>query len=98
MIAVDIGTIQDEIQTNGFIVCESVLSRQTIDALVEALGRIDRAQSAHRRGGIRNLLDVSPEVRELADSSAVRALVEAVLGPDAFPVRGILFDKVREAN
>ena len=57
--------------------------------------------SVRKRGGIfavHNLLGVSPEVRELADSEAVRALVEPVLGERFFPVRGILFDKIPDAN
>jgi hypothetical protein len=90
--------IRDEIQTHGFTVCKRVLSQRTIDELLEGLGRIEKSESAHKRGGIRNLLDVSPEVRGLTCLPAVRALVEGVLGPKAFPVRGILFDKVPEAN
>jgi ectoine hydroxylase-related dioxygenase (phytanoyl-CoA dioxygenase family) len=43
-------------------------------------------------------MQVSPEVTELANSSAVKELIEAVLGPCAFPVRSILFDKVPDAN
>lgn len=63
--------------------------------------RIDQVGSVRRRGGIfavRNLLDVSAEVRELAISAVVRQLVEPVLGQDFFPVRGILFDKIPGAN
>ncbi|MBA3243400.1 MAG: phytanoyl-CoA dioxygenase family protein, partial [Acidobacteria bacterium] len=36
-------------------------------------------------------------VRELAGSSIICALVEPVLGPDCFVVRGILFDKTPDA-
>jgi ectoine hydroxylase-related dioxygenase (phytanoyl-CoA dioxygenase family) len=39
-----------------------------------------------------------PEVGEVAHSTTVRELVEPVLGPDCFPVRGILFDKIPGAN
>ena len=46
---------------------------------------------------VRNLLDL-PEITELAESVQVRELVEAVLGEKAFAVRGILFDKIPEAN
>jgi hypothetical protein len=49
------------------------------------------------RGGIRNLLDF-PEMRALAESSAIRGVVDQVLGPAARPVRGILFDKTSDAN
>jgi ectoine hydroxylase-related dioxygenase (phytanoyl-CoA dioxygenase family) len=47
--------------------------------------------------GTRNLLSVLA-VRELATSDPVRRLVEQVLGPDAFAVRGILFNKLPGAN
>lgn len=94
----NIERIQSGIETNGFAIRERVLSQETVDALVEALGRINLNESASKRGGIRNLLEVSPEIRELACSPTVRVLVESVLGPGAFPVRGILFDKVAESN
>jgi ectoine hydroxylase-related dioxygenase (phytanoyl-CoA dioxygenase family) len=39
-----------------------------------------------------------PAIADLACSSAVRSLVEPVLGPNCFAVRGILFDKTPSAN
>ena len=45
-----------------------------------------------------NPLNISSEARELAHSEAVRALVEPVLGERFFPVQGILFDKIPDAN
>jgi hypothetical protein len=47
---------------------------------------------------VRNLLEECPEIRKFSSSPAVRRLVEPVLGAECFPVRGILFDKVPEAN
>lgn len=47
---------------------------------------------------IRNLLDVAPELRDLARSPAIRVLVEPSLGPQSFPVRGVLFVKPAGAN
>lgn len=47
--------------------------------------------------GVRNLLDI-PLIRELARSSAVRSLIEPVLGSGCFAVRGILFNKVADTN
>jgi len=63
--------------------------------------RIDQAASIRRRGGVfavRNLLDASAEVRDLTHSPTIRTLVEPILGPQCFPVRGILFDKIPDAN
>lgn len=39
-----------------------------------------------------------PAVKALAESAAIRALVEKVLGPEAVAVRGLLFDKTPGAN
>jgi len=39
-----------------------------------------------------------PEIRKLACSPAIRRLIEPLLGPECHPVRGILFDKVPDAN
>jgi ectoine hydroxylase-related dioxygenase (phytanoyl-CoA dioxygenase family) len=51
-----------------------------------------------RRGGVRDLLARSAAVRELARSAPVREALGAVLGPGAFAVRGLLFDKTPSAN
>ena len=48
--------------------------------------------------GIRNLLNIVPEVQELAESQRVRTVVEWVLGKEAKVVRSIFFDKTPEAN
>ena len=89
------------VETEGFVIVEGVLPRTSVDQLLAALEHIGDTGSVRKRGGIfavRNLLDVSPEVGELANSEAVRALVEPVLGEQFFSVRGILFDKIPDAN
>ena len=96
-----VGMLQEEIDKNGFALCEKVLSAQEVSKLLIAVAQIDESNSVRKRGGVfavRNLLDVSPDVRELAKSSSVRALVEPILGPTFLPVRGILFDKIADAN
>ncbi len=89
------------IEADGFSIIENVLSEQSINRLLAALGRINQTDSIRSRGGVfavRNLLDLSREVRELAESEAIRSMVEPVLGTNSFPVRGILFDKIPHAN
>ena len=56
------------------------------------------SRSAVQVYAIRNLLDVVPAVRQVAGSASVRRLVEPLLGPNAFPVQGIFFDKPADAN
>src|SRR5258708_17056896 len=47
---------------------------------------------------MRDLLREVPEARRLAESAPLRGLVRSVLGPGAFVVRGLLFDKTPEAS
>lgn len=92
---------QEQLDQCGFAVVPQVLNSEQVDALIQAMERLHEGDAVRRRGGIfavRNLLDLSPEIRALAGSDAVRGLVDPVLGRDAIPVRGILFDKVPGAN
>jgi ectoine hydroxylase-related dioxygenase (phytanoyl-CoA dioxygenase family) len=94
-------TIQSEVENEGFAICEGVLSSQEVSGLSAAMQQIDQVGSVRKHGGvfaIRNLLDVSTEVRAIARSSVLRVLVEPVLGPKFLPIRGILFDKIPDAN
>ncbi|HEY2039128.1 MAG TPA: phytanoyl-CoA dioxygenase family protein [Edaphobacter sp.] len=93
--------IASEVEQWGFTTVEGALSREQVASLISALESINDNGAVRRRGGIfavRNLLDVSTEVRDLATSDAVRRLVEPALGAQFFPVRGILFDKIPDAN
>ena len=92
---------KNAVQADGFAIVEEVLSCQKVDSLLDALERIGDVGSVRKRGGIfavRNLLDASAEVSQLANSDAVREIVEPILGEHFFPVRGILFDKIPDAN
>lgn len=84
---------------DGFAVIPDVLNPAQIEELREVVARIEGAGVSKRQNvfAIRNLLD-SPEIQDLARSSAIRALVEPVLGPDCFAARGIFFDKTPDAN
>jgi ectoine hydroxylase-related dioxygenase (phytanoyl-CoA dioxygenase family) len=83
---------------DGFAIVPCVLSTEGIAELIAAFEKIGQDSAIQRRGGIRNLLEAAPEALELAESKPVRAMVDAILGGQAFPVRGILFDKTPEAN
>lgn len=92
--------LENDITSKGWACIAQVVGNAEIAALVKAIGAGQWAGS--RREGslfaIRSLLEVVPEVGELAKSPELRALVEPILGPDCFAVRGILFDKTAEAN
>ena len=82
----------NQVDTSGFAIVPSVLEPVELEILDRALP----APGQHD-AGLRNLLDL-PGIAELAASPKVRSLVDPLLGPDAFPVRGILFDKTPVAN
>jgi len=97
----DISALKADVERDGFAIRENILSAREVEQLLGALQRIDQSASLRKRGGVfavRNLLDVSSEVRELADSELIRKLVEPILGTDFIPVRGIFFDKIPDAN
>ncbi len=81
--------------TNGFALTSSVLTAEDCTTLIQA---VDRVAEARRQGGVRNLLQLVPDVAALATSTNLRAITVPILGPHAFPVRVILFDKTPAAN
>ena len=92
-----------DLNPNGFAIIPDVLDTKTVSDLRAALeplsaGDISVSQRGETAFAVRNLLQISPAVRALAQSSAVRSLIESVLGRDCRAVRGILFDKKPGAN
>jgi len=91
-----------ELACDGFAIVPSVVPNQEIESLLERLKKgepeIPPNRRSHHAHAIRNLLRVMPQARQAAESAAVRSLVESVLGPDAFVVRDLFFDKTPEAN
>ncbi|HEU4509198.1 MAG TPA: phytanoyl-CoA dioxygenase family protein [Pyrinomonadaceae bacterium] len=94
--------IAADLERDGFAILDSVVDDATVARLLQLLTNVhDRDVHKQRAGkafGIRNLLNVVPLTRNLADSSATRSIVEPVLGSSARVVRGIYFDKHRDAN
>lgn len=92
----------ESIAQEGFAVLEEVIDSETVDLLLRALANVQERdlhkQRAGRAFGIRNLLNVVPFTRNLANSSTCRSIVDPILGSNARVVRGIYFDKHREAN
>jgi hypothetical protein len=85
---------------DGYAIAHSVISREIIVELIDTLAESARQEPiglTDRAYAIRNLLGID-QVRRLANSPALRRLIEPHLGVGAHPVRGILFDKTRTAN
>lgn len=92
----------NDLEQNGFAILPQVLDDAMLEAGLTALAEVRIAaavkQRAGRAFGIRRLLEAVPAMREVADSAALRSLVDPVLGPEARVVRGIFFDKTPVAN
>ena len=84
------------IEREGWAVTSPVLPQLEVDRLIAELEPVVAGKEG--RGGVRNLLDLSPAVRTLAASAPIRSVAEAVLGAHCFAVRAILFDKTSLAN
>ncbi len=95
---------RESFDRDGFAIIEAVVTPDSLTALVEATGEyakaghdgaLDRAGELY---GGRDLLWRIAEVRRLARSPELLQIAEAILGPGAFAVRGLFFDKTPTAN
>lgn len=82
----------------GFALASQAASANLLDAMEAAFSTSRRTDESRRRGGQRDALDSPVIVAAVAGDSSVRQLAQAVLGPDCFVVRALLFDKTPEAN
>ena len=80
----------------GFEILPGVLSSAQCDALIGTISALAVAEG--KSAGLRNLLQKSALVSELASSNSIRAHLELPLGELAFPVRALFFDKTQNAN
>jgi len=83
---------------DGFVVVPGALSAANVAEFVSAAENLSPFDSDEVRGGYRDLFNVMPVVQKLATHPALCKWPEAVLGPGAFAVRAILFDKTPAAN
>jgi hypothetical protein len=91
-----------DFEARGFAVVPDVIATGEIAALSRAIDAAGEGPAVLRREGalygMRDALRGLHEVRSLGRSEALLGLVRPVLGPGAFAVRALLFDKTPEAN
>ena len=78
-------------EEHGFAIVPEVLAPATVEALIAEMAN-------HPGHAMRHLVQSVPAVKEMADGSSVRGLVEPLLGSKAFVARSIFFDKTPQAN
>ncbi len=88
-------------QDLGFAICPAAIDPGLLASFECALADVEGSTNVRSRGGvyaIRNLLTAAPAIRKQAAAEPLIALARILLGDDARPVRGLLFDKRPEAN
>lgn len=92
----------DNVNEFGYAATQCIIGEAQIEILLGCLSKIEVPNSADGKNnslyGVRNLLNLSPKIREFSESREIRNVVENVLGEYAKPVRAIFFDKTPEAN
>ena len=71
---------------DGFTIIDKYLDRATIDRLIHDITSLNLTPE---RAGNRNILELLPSIRQLAESQEIFALVKPILGNSARLVRGI---------
>jgi hypothetical protein len=93
---------RQKLDATGYAIIPSVIAPAILDELIHELTQLSASEVAFQQGnrsqGIRNLLKLSPVVRQLATNPGLKSLVTSVLGPGAKVVRSIFFNKTPEAN
>jgi hypothetical protein len=90
-----------QFRERGFAVFPGLLGDGEVERLRQAIEMIPDCDAVRRKRnvyGVRNLLDLSPDVCRLAGLPEIRQLVTPILGEEAFAARAIFFDKVPGAN
>ena len=94
--------IFEKFQKNGFAVIEKSIDRETVAFLSEAVSSLNTLTSVKNKNdsvyGVRNLLNISPEIKEFSKSDTVKKTADLFLGAKAKVVRAIYFNKTSDAN
>ena len=77
-------SLTESIDRDGFAIIAEAISPEAIAELRE------NVRPAGNKAGVRNLFEAQPAVRRLVQSTAIRHIAEAVLGPRCFAVQAIV--------
>jgi ectoine hydroxylase-related dioxygenase (phytanoyl-CoA dioxygenase family) len=90
-----------QIERDGYAIIKHAIQPNDVHTLIDAIAALPFGEEIRRKRstyGVRNLLEICAEVRQLAASAPIRALVTPILGDDCFAARAIFFDKTPDAN
>jgi ectoine hydroxylase-related dioxygenase (phytanoyl-CoA dioxygenase family) len=94
--------IVEALAARGFVVIPDALPSSVVAHLLSQMESNANCSSgsgdAEGPYAIRNVAELMPEIRDVANGLAVRSLVHPILGTEAFLVRSLFFDKTGRAN
>ncbi|WP_437227684.1 phytanoyl-CoA dioxygenase family protein [Planctomicrobium sp. SH661] len=96
-----VSELTDFYRANGYFIRERVFTPDEVHQLCLAMESLPEGEEVRRKRnvyGVRNLLEICPQVRAIASEDRLLSLATSVLGAQAFAVRAIFFDKVPGAN
>ena len=91
-------SVRTDLEESGFAIVDPGLGPPAVDTLLRALAPVDRVLQTSGRGGTRDILRRVPAVRQVLSHPVLSSVVRSVLGPEAFAVTGVLFDRHPRAN
>ncbi len=91
-----------ELERAGFTLCPGAIAEDALARLLDACTpTANTEQVRHRCGatyGVRGLLWASPALHHELDASGLSAIARVLVGPRAFAIDAIFFDKLPHAN
>lgn len=96
------GVFAEQVKRDGYALVRGVVDAGSLGDIGDAADGLGAGEAVSRRAGrafaARDLLNAAPVARSLAEDPVLMSLVEDVLGAGAKIVRGVYFDKHRDAN
>ena len=90
--------MRTQVDELGYTVIDRILGSSEVDDLIRDSEAVAAEAVAAGRGGVRDILRRVPRIRRVLHHPRIVEVVHDILGPDAFAVRGILFDKHESSN
>jgi hypothetical protein len=91
-------SIPGQLEAQGFAIVPDVLPPSLVGEITDQIELAISKSSKDAPHAMRHLAQMVPAVQQAAERNEVRSLVEAVIGPKAFLVRSLYFDKTPDAN
>jgi ectoine hydroxylase-related dioxygenase (phytanoyl-CoA dioxygenase family) len=96
--------LAEALENDGFALLPDAIEPELLSSLTAALSAFagrGRDRGIYRRPdlyALRNLFELVPETKSALEAEAVRKVVSEVLGPEAFCVRALFFDRAPRTN